>query len=85
MFPLPLKKISESIENATFEYCPSKNLKDRYLEIIRSFTSDSEDLAYDNDNISMFEQSLSITCPCCEETILTDVPYTNEASFNWIF
>ena len=80
MFPLPLKKISESIENATFEYCPSKNLKDRYLEIIRSFTSDSEDLAYDNDNISMFEQSLSITCPCCEETILTDVPYTNEAS-----
>ncbi|KAG2733118.1 hypothetical protein G9P44_004108 [Scheffersomyces stipitis] len=80
MFPLPLKRLSDSIDNDSFVYKPSEVLKDNYLDVVSSFTVEPTDLIYDMDNFAMYEQLVSISCPSCDQIILKDIPYTNDAS-----
>ncbi|KAK6457494.1 uncharacterized protein RJT20DRAFT_114352 [Scheffersomyces xylosifermentans] len=77
-FPLPLKKISESINDVTFEYSPSKELIDGYLDVIRPISNEPNDSMYDFESFSMFEGLVSIACPICKEFMVKDVPYTND-------
>ncbi|KAK6457495.1 uncharacterized protein RJT20DRAFT_24017 [Scheffersomyces xylosifermentans] len=77
-FPLPLRKISESINDVTFEYSPSKELIDGYLDVIRPISNDPNDSMYDFESFSMFEGLVSISCPICDEVMIRDVPYTTD-------
>ncbi|KAK6454495.1 uncharacterized protein RJT20DRAFT_146576 [Scheffersomyces xylosifermentans] len=79
-FPLPLKKIQESISNETFQYNPRQELKDNYLEVIRGFSDDPVDSIYEFETYSMFEALVSVCCPICKRVILRNIPYTNDTN-----
>ncbi|KAK6459413.1 uncharacterized protein RJT20DRAFT_15825 [Scheffersomyces xylosifermentans] len=78
-FPLPLKRISDSIDSITFEYRPTKEQKENYLNVIWTTSAKPEDLLYHFNSYSMNEGLLSIYCPICEQILLENIPYTNNA------
>lgn len=75
-FPFPLKLINQSI-NENFEFKPNRQLQLKYLDIIKTFAEDSNDLIYDilpDFNIS--QPLVTIYCPICWSALVYDYPLT---------
>ncbi|CAN3355685.1 hypothetical protein DICA3_B14312 [Diutina catenulata] len=77
-YPFPLQRVSDCIDNATFEYNPSIKACYNYVDLLYSYSNDPIDLNYHTTLASACEIKVVVRCPVCTQALATDVDLTND-------
>ncbi|CAN3374358.1 hypothetical protein DIURU_000764 [Diutina rugosa] len=77
MFPLPLRLISNAIDNDTFIYDPAIHFKQTYHTVVSSYTDNYRDLIYHIDKLDQCQQLVDVFCPVCHEILVENVSWTS--------
>lgn len=78
MFPMPLKLISDAIDNKTFAYNPAPHFLQAYHTVMVGFTDNPHDLVYHLDDLWLTHHVLDVYCPICGEILVENVPWSQD-------
>lgn len=76
LFPMPLKFLSDAIDNETFVYDPPIHFKQAYHMVVLSYTDNMRDLIYHVDSLDQCQHFMDVYCPSCHEILVENVPWT---------
>lgn len=76
LFPMPLKLLSDAIDNDLFVYDPKNHFKQAYHVVVLSYTDNPRDLVYHIDHWEQYQQFMDIFCPVCHEILVENVQWS---------